>query len=80
MEALRKIDHYTRTYPLVRALAMTPMFNQRPPNDKIYDPVDAKAIELGLPVTITVGIPGPRVPGECQNPIYAIKVFKLDQF
>jgi predicted TIM-barrel fold metal-dependent hydrolase len=74
MDALRKIDHYTNTYPLVRALAMTPMFSQLPPNDKVYYPVYAKAVELGLPVTINVGIPGPRVPGECQNPIYLDEV------
>ena len=34
----------------------------------------AKAIELGVPVTINVGIPGPRVPGECQNPMHLDEV------
>ncbi len=40
-------------------------FIQKPPNDKIYYPVYVKAIELGLPITINVGLPGPRVPGAC---------------
>ncbi|MBV1688950.1 amidohydrolase family protein [Novosphingobium sp. G106] len=74
MEALRKMEYYARTYPLVRAIALTPMFYQLPPNDKVYYPVYAKAIELGLPVTVNVGIPGPRVPGECQNPLYLDEV------
>ena len=74
MEALRKMEHYVRTYPLVRAIAMTPMFYQLPPNDKVYYPVYAKAIELGVPVTMNVGSPGPRVPGECQNPMYLDEV------
>ena len=74
MEALRKMEYYARTNPLVRAIALTPMFYQLPPNDKVYYPVYAKAVELGLPVTINVGIPGPRVPGECQNPLYLDEV------
>jgi uncharacterized protein len=74
MDALRMIERVVREVPLIRALAMTPMFVQRPPNDKVYYPVYVKAIELGLPITINVGLPGPRVPGECQNPIYLDEV------
>jgi len=70
MDAVRRIERVVREQPLVKALAMTPMFVQKPPNDKVYYPIYAKAIELGLPITINVGLPGPRVPGECQNPIY----------
>src|SRR3546814_18073062 len=36
-------------------------------------PIYAKCVELGLPVFITVGIAGPRVPSMCQ------KVALLDQ-
>ncbi len=70
MEALRKIDAIAGGNPLIKALTVSPFSLQKPPNDKVYYPVYAKAIELGLPVAITVGIPGPRVPGEVQNPVY----------
>ncbi|MGE0385868.1 MAG: amidohydrolase family protein [Gammaproteobacteria bacterium] len=70
MDALRAIDAVARGNPFIKALAITPFAVQRPPNDKVYYPIYAKAIELDLPVTMTVGLPGPRVPGECQNPMY----------
>jgi predicted TIM-barrel fold metal-dependent hydrolase len=70
MEALRKIDAIARGNPLIKALSVTPFAIQLPPNDKVYYPIYAKAIELDLPVTMTVGLPGPRVPGEMQNPLY----------
>jgi len=47
---------------------------QKPYNDKVYYPVYTKCIELDVPVRMTVGIPGPRVPGEVQNPIYLDEV------
>ncbi len=47
---------------------------QKPYNDKIYYPIYMKCIELNIPITANVGIPGPRVPGEAQNPIYLDEV------
>lgn len=70
MEALRKIDDIVKGNPHIKALSVSPFTIQRPPNDKVYYPLYAKAIELDLPITMTVGLPGPRVPGEMQNPIY----------
>ncbi len=41
---------------------------QVPINDKRMYPVYAVCAELGLAVTVTAGVPGPRVPYECQHP------------
>ena len=39
---------------------------QVPVNDKRWYPVYAKCCELGIPVFMCVGVPGPRVPMACQ--------------
>ena len=38
---------------------MTP---QVPINDKRFYPIYAKCIELDIPICVTTGVPGPRVP------------------
>jgi uncharacterized protein len=43
---------------------MTP---QVPINDKRFYPIYAKCIELDIPICITTGVPGPRVPMACQK-------------
>jgi hypothetical protein len=43
---------------------MTP---QVPINDKRFYPIYAKCIELDIPICITTGVPGPRVPMLCQK-------------
>jgi uncharacterized protein len=43
---------------------MTP---QVPINDKRFYPIYAKCVELGIPICITTGVPGPRVPMLCQK-------------
>jgi predicted TIM-barrel fold metal-dependent hydrolase len=62
----------------VRALAqherfclirVSPLVAQYPLNDKLYYPVYAACEELGIPVAINVGIPGPRVRSACQDPV-----------
>jgi predicted TIM-barrel fold metal-dependent hydrolase len=62
----------------VRALAaherfclvrVSPLVAQYPLNDKLYYPVYAACEELGVPVAINVGIPGPRVRSACQDPV-----------
>jgi predicted TIM-barrel fold metal-dependent hydrolase len=62
----------------VRALArherfclirVSPLVAQYPLNDKLYYPIYAACEELGVPVAINVGIPGPRVRSQCQDPV-----------
>ena len=47
---------------------VTPLVHQYPLNDKLYYPIYAACTELELPVSVNVGIPGPRVRSACQHP------------
>ncbi len=38
-------------------------------NDPAYYPVYAKCVELGVPVSVNVGFPGPHVPSKYQDPL-----------
>jgi predicted TIM-barrel fold metal-dependent hydrolase len=73
MESVRMLEKMVKEYgcKVAKVAAHT---IQKPYNDKIYYPVYAKCIELDIPITANVGIPGPRVPGEPQNPIYLDEV------
>ncbi len=55
-------------HPAVALVRVTPLVDQYPLNDKLYYPVYETCAELGLPVSINVGIPGPRVRSACQHP------------
>jgi hypothetical protein len=55
-------------HPSVALVRVTPLVEQYPLNDKLYYPIYTAAAELGLPVSINVGIPGPRVRSACQHP------------
>jgi len=43
------------------------MHPQVPINDKKFYPLYAKCIELDIPICVTTGVPGPRVPMLCQK-------------
>jgi len=57
-----------------RAIRVMPSMVGAPPNDRIYYPLYAACCELEVPVTLNVGLPGPRVPGEHQRPIHVEEV------
>jgi predicted TIM-barrel fold metal-dependent hydrolase len=40
----------------------------------VYYPLYTKCAELGLPLCVNTGIPGPPIPGEVQNPIHLDRV------
>lgn len=48
---------------------VTPLVEQYELNHRLYYPVYATCEELGLPVSINVGIPGPQVRSRCQDPV-----------
>jgi predicted TIM-barrel fold metal-dependent hydrolase len=73
MEALRTIERLVKEYD-VRLVRMVPFLINRPPNDKVYYPVYAKCIELGVAVSVNTGIPGPPMPAEPQRPLYLDEV------
>jgi len=53
-------------FRLIRIIAL---FTQIPYDDARCYPVYAKCAELGVPVGLNVGIPGPLVPGKHQHPL-----------
>jgi predicted TIM-barrel fold metal-dependent hydrolase len=59
---LAQHDHFA----LVR---VTPLTEQYELNHRLYYPVYATCAELGLPVSVNVGIPGPQVRSRCQDPV-----------
>ncbi len=73
MKALWALEELAKQHPVVMA-RVVPFLCDLPPNDRAYFPLYAKCIELDLPVSINTGIPGPPMPGECQNPIHLDKV------
>ena len=52
----------------VRLIRVTPLVEQLDLNHRLYYPVYATCAELGLPVSINVGVPGPQVRSACQDP------------
>ena len=58
----------------VRLARVTPFLVNRPPNDKVSYPIYAKCIELGIPISVNTGIPGPPRPAEPQRPLYLDEV------
>jgi predicted TIM-barrel fold metal-dependent hydrolase len=73
MAEIRRIDRCANELG-VRVLRAGPWMIEKPPTDRVYWPVYTKAIELGLPIEISVGIPGPQKPGWTQDPIYVDEV------
>ncbi|MGH9259946.1 MAG: amidohydrolase family protein [Acidimicrobiales bacterium] len=68
MAAVRAINEAYETWD-VKAVGMFPagMFPQVPINDRKMYPIYAKCAELGIPVFVCAGIPGPRLKFACQH-------------
>ncbi len=56
-------------HPAVAIVRITPLVEQYELNHRLYYPVYATCEELGLPVSINVGVPGPQVRSRCQDPV-----------
>jgi predicted TIM-barrel fold metal-dependent hydrolase len=76
MRAVRRLKQLAGEYPQITSCVVTPHFTYPaiPPSDKAYWPVYAASEELGLPVTVYVGFPGPRVPSAVQHPMHLDEV------
>jgi predicted TIM-barrel fold metal-dependent hydrolase len=74
MKAVRALERMVREQPVVLARITPFMIGAIPPNDRVYYPVYAKCIELDLPIAINTGLPGPPMPGKCQDPMYLDEV------
>jgi predicted TIM-barrel fold metal-dependent hydrolase len=73
MKTVRALESISRDQPVVLA-RIIPFLINLPPDDRIYYPVYAKCIDLDLPISINTGIPGPPMPGKCQDPMYLDEV------
>ena len=56
-------------HPHVVLARVTPLVEQFDLNHRLYYPVYVTCEELGLPVSINIGIPGPKVRSACQDPV-----------
>ena len=68
MGAVRKIRHCKETYD-IRAVGTFPAgcFPQIPIDDAKWYPVYATCCDLDIPVFVCAGVPGPRLPMDCQH-------------
>jgi predicted TIM-barrel fold metal-dependent hydrolase len=68
--AVAQMDRIIRRRPWIRSVSIMPalLYPPIPPNSKEFYPVYAKCIELGVPIMMNVGAPGPRVPSATQHP------------
>lgn len=56
-------------HPAFVLARVTPLVEQHELNHRLYYPVYATCAELGVPVSINVGVPGPAVRSRCQDPV-----------
>ena len=73
MKAVRELDHYVRNAGFV-ALRIEPFMWKKPPTDRAYYPLYAKAAELGVTFQTQVGHTGPLYPSETGRPLYIDEV------
>jgi predicted TIM-barrel fold metal-dependent hydrolase len=76
MPTVRALESFVRNHPVAYAL-VGPSFwgdGMYPPTDAVYFPLYTKCCELGLPLCMNTGIPGPPLPAEPQNPIHLDRV------
>jgi predicted TIM-barrel fold metal-dependent hydrolase len=76
MPMLRALESFVANEPVAYA-CMGPSFwgdGCYAPTDPVYYPLYVKCCELGLPLCMNTGLPGPPLPGEVQNPIYLDRV------
>jgi uncharacterized protein len=70
-EGMNAVRQIVKDYELygIKAVGMFPagMFPQVPINDKKMYPIYAKCVELGIPVMVCTGVPGPRIRMACQH-------------
>jgi uncharacterized protein len=73
MREVWALEALAKSHPVVMA-RVVPFGTDTPPSHPNYFPLYVKCIELDLPVSINTGLPGPPVPGECQNPLHLDRV------
>jgi uncharacterized protein len=74
MKAIRELDALRRGEPVALARVTPFLVGGLPPNDYRYLPLYTKCVEWGLPVAINTGLPGPPMPGACQDPLHLDRI------
>ncbi|HZP42733.1 MAG TPA: amidohydrolase family protein [Candidatus Binatia bacterium] len=73
MKAVRELEHYVRSCGFV-SLRIEPFLWRKPPTDRTYYPLYAKAVELDVTFQTQVGETGPLYPSETGRPLYIDEV------
>jgi predicted TIM-barrel fold metal-dependent hydrolase len=76
MDTVREVERVVRDLG-ARVIRMIPFKAGLPPDHAVYFPVYAKCVELGVPVSVTAGMPGPPVPAEVQRPLHLDAVLRF---
>jgi predicted TIM-barrel fold metal-dependent hydrolase len=76
MDTVREVERAVRELG-ARVIRMIPFKVGLPPDHAVYFPVYAKCVELGVPVSVTAGMPGPPVPAEVQRPLHLDPVLRF---
>ncbi|WP_026341815.1 amidohydrolase family protein [Actinomadura atramentaria] len=77
MEAVRELRRCVRDLGF-RGLRVVPWLWERPPTDRLYYPLYAECVELGVPFCTQVGHTGPLRPSETGRPIPYLDQVALD--
>jgi predicted TIM-barrel fold metal-dependent hydrolase len=76
MRTVRALEAWANDHPVAYA-TVGPSFwgdGMYPPTDAVYYPLYTKCCELGLPLCMNMGIPGPPLPAEPQHPLHLDRV------
>ena len=67
---MRELEALVKNEPVVLARVTPFMVGGLPPTDYRYFPLYTKCVDWKLPVSINTGLPGPPMPGACQDPMH----------
>lgn len=76
MDAVRAVEELVHDHD-ARLVRIMPSLIGLPPTDAAYYPIFAKCVELGVPIGLNTGIPGPRLPADPQRPLYLDEVCRF---
>ena len=71
--AARELKALVASQPAVVARVI-PFESGLAPDQPLYYPIYSACCELGLPLSVNTGIPGPPVPAACQDPLHLDRV------